>query len=321
MPDGAGAARVLVTGGRGFLGRFVVRELQARGAAVVAVGSRDYDLREQGDVRRMYEELRPEVVVHLAASCGGIGANVANPGRFLYENALMGLLVLEEARRAGCRGTVLVSTTCAYPKDAPLPLREEHLWDGPPVGATGPYGIAKRMLHEAWRTYYEQYGLPGAVLIPANLYGPEDHFEEHRSHVVPAMIRRFSEAKARGDEVVVNWGTGRATREFLYVEDAARAVAMAVEHLDEPLPMNIGTGVETSMRELASVIAGAVGYKGCIEWDPSKPEGQPRRFLDVRRAKERLGFEAQVDLRDGIERTVAWYRTHGPGRADGTCHS
>jgi GDP-L-fucose synthase len=303
--------RVLVTGGRGFLGRFTCRAFASAGADVQAPGRADYDLTEQAQVRAMFADLRPSVVVHLAAACGGIGANVANPGRFLYENALMGLAVLEEARRAGADKLVLISTTCAYPQDAPLPLREADLWSGPPTGATGPYGMAKRLLHEACATYARQYGFPSAVLIPANLYGPEDHFDLETGHVIPALIRRYVEATANDAPAVVNWGTGRPTREFLHVRDAARAIVLAAERLADPAPVNLGTGVETSIGELARLVAGAAGYRGRIEWDTSKPDGQPRRFLDVTRARERLGFEAAIPLAEGLAETVAWFRaTH-----------
>jgi GDP-L-fucose synthase len=304
--------RVAVTGGRGFLGRFVCRALDERGADVAPLDRDDYDLIEQADVRRLYAERRPSVVVHLAAACGGIGANVANPGRFLYENAVMGLMLLEEARRAGLDKLVLISTTCAYPRDAPLPLRETSFWDGPPVGATGPYGMAKRLLHEACATYRGQYGLRSAVLVPSNLYGPEDHFDEERSHVIPALVRRFVEAAESDAPSVMNWGTGRPTREFLHVADAARAIALAAERLDEPGPVNLGTGVETSIADLTRVVADAVGYRGRLEWDTSKPDGQPRRFLDVSRARELLGFEAEIPLEAGIRETVEWYRAHRP---------
>lgn len=303
---------VVVTGGRGFLGRFVTNELTSRGHAVTALGRTDYDLTEQAEIRRMYAELRPAIVVHLAAACGGIGANVRNPGRFLYENAAMGLMVLEEGRRAGLERLVLVSTTCAYPQDAPLPLREDDLWNGPPTGATGPYGMAKRLLHEACLNYAKQYGFRSAVLVPANLYGPEDHFDLESAHVIPALIRRYVEAAERGDPEVVGWGTGRPTREFLHVRDAAHAIALAAESLDDPRPVNIGTGLETSIAELAALVARAAGYEGRIAWDPSKPDGQPRRFLDVRRAREVLGFESRISLGEGLAETVAWYRAnHG----------
>tara|TARA_Y100000589_G_scaffold20775_1_gene17057 strand:- start:5648 stop:6592 length:945 start_codon:yes stop_codon:yes gene_type:complete len=305
-----GGRRVVVTGGRGFLGRYVCKAFEGRGAEVVALGSSDYDLTEQSEVRRLYQEQSPSVVVHLAAACGGIGANIENPARFLYENALMGLSLLEEGRRAGLDKLVLISTTCSYPKDAPLPLQEDSIWSGKPVGATGPYGMAKRLLHEACETYGRQYGLPCAVLVPANLYGPGDHFEEEKSHVIPAIIRRYVEAKDAGLESVSNWGTGTPTREFLHAADAAEAIALAAER-DVPCePINLGTGVETSIADLTTMIAAAVGYEGEVAWDTSKPDGQPRRYLDVSRAREHLGFSAAIDLEAGLRETVDWYRAN-----------
>ena len=300
--------KVVVTGGRGFLGGFVCKALEAGGATVIPIGSSDYNLIEQVDVRRMYDEKQPDIVVHLAAACGGIGANVENPGRFLYENAMMGLLLLEEGRQHNLGKFVLISTTCSYPKDSPLPLNENDIWKGKPVGATGPYGMAKRLLHEACETFGRQYQLPCVVLVPANLYGPEDHFEEEKSHVIPAIIRRYVEAKDQGLDEVSNWGTGTPTREFLHVKDAAEAIALAVEKDVSCEPLNLGTGVETSIADLTTIIANAVGYDGKVTWDTSKPDGQPKRYLDVSKARERLGFEAKISLEDGIKETIDWYR-------------
>jgi GDP-L-fucose synthase len=300
--------KIVVTGGRGFLGGFVCKALSKRGAEVVAIGSSDYDLINQEDVARMYQEQQPQIVVHLAAACGGIGANVENPARFLYENAVMGLMLLEEGRKSDLKKFVLISTTCSYPKDAPLPLQEDSIWTGKPVGATGPYGMAKRLLHEACETYGRQYDLPCAVLVPANLYGPEDHFEEDKSHVIPAIIRRYVEAKEQGLTSVSNWGTGSPTREFLHVADAAEAIALAAEKEVECVPINLGTGIETSIADLTELIARTVGYEGEVAWDTTKPDGQPKRFLDVTRAKELLGFESSISLEDGIKETVEWYR-------------
>ena len=299
---------IVVTGGKGFLGGFVCRAIEAKGGNAVAIGSKDYNLIDQSDVRKMYADLKPDIVIHLAAACGGIGANVENPARFLYENAMMGLMLLEEGRHNDLGKFVLISTTCSYPKDAPLPLCENDIWTGKPVGATGPYGMAKRLLHEACETYGRQYDLPCVVLVPANLYGPEDHFEEEKSHVIPAIIRRYVEAKDDGLTEVSNWGTGSPTREFLHVKDAAEAIALAAEKDVSCEPMNLGTGVETSISELTTIIASAVGYEGEVVWDTSKPDGQPKRFLDVSRAKKRLGFEAKISLEDGIAETVEWYK-------------
>jgi GDP-L-fucose synthase len=298
---------VVVTGGRGFLGRHVTSELEKQGGVVQPIGRRDYNLTEQVEVRRMLKDLAPSVVVHGAAAVGGIGANVGNPGLFLYANAMMGLALLEESRLQGVERFILISTTCAYPKDAPLPLREDDLWSGPPVGATGPYGMAKRLLHEACATYYRQYRFSSAVLVLANLYGPHDNFDGSTSHVIPALIRRYASAAESKNVPVVNWGTGAATREFLHVSDAARAVALACAADVAVEPMNIGTGVETPIREIAQYVQEAVGYEGPVEWDTSKPEGQPRRYLDVSRARERLGFEANITLEDGIVDTVRSY--------------
>ena len=300
--------KIVVTGGRGFLGGFVCRALESKGAEVVPIGSSEYNLIDQQDVRRMYEELRPAIVVHLAAACGGIGANVENPARFLYENAVMGLMLLEEGRQHDLKKFVLISTTCSYPKDAPLPLQEDSIWTGKPVGATGPYGMAKRLLHEACETYGRQYDLPCVVLVPANLYGPEDHFEEEKSHVIPAIIRRYVEAQDDGLERVSNWGSGTPTREFLHVADAAEAIAIAAEIDVECIPINLGTGIETSIADLTKLIASTVGYEGEVMWDTSKPDGQPKRYLDVTRGKELLGFEATISLEDGIRETVEWYK-------------
>ncbi|MBT4529723.1 MAG: NAD-dependent epimerase/dehydratase family protein [Phycisphaerae bacterium] len=302
--------KVVVTGGRGFLGGFVCRALEIRNAEVVPIGSSDFNLINQEDVGRMYAELQPDIVVHLAAACGGIGANVENPARFLYENAVMGLMLLEEGRKQHLKKFVLISTTCSYPKDAPLPLQEDSIWIGKPVGATGPYGMAKRLLHEACETYGRQYDLPCVVLVPANLYGPEDHFEEEKSHVIPAIIRRYVEAQDAGLESVSNWGTGSPTREFLHVADAAEAIAIAAEKDIECVPINLGTGIETSIADLTDLIATSVGYEGEVAWDTSKPDGQPKRYLDVSRAKELLGFEAKISLEEGIKETVEWYRAN-----------
>ena len=299
--------RVVVTGGTGFLGGAVTRQLLAAGAVVHALGSRDYDLTEQSEVRRLYRDLTPEVVVHAAAAVGGIGANVANPGRFLYENALMGLMLIDEARLAGTGKFVLISSTCAYPQDAPLPLSEDDLWSGKPTGATGPYGMAKRLLHEACETYHRQYGFESSVLLLSNLYGPGDHFDPETSHVIPALIDRFVRAAEDGAPSVTNWGSGRATREFIHVDDAARGIVAAVRRRTGPDPINLGTGVETSIREVSDLIQAAAGYDGEVIWDTSKPDGQPRRYVSIERARRLLDFEPTVPLATGINQTVEWY--------------
>ncbi len=302
LPDLTGA-RVLVTGGRGFLGAAVARRLRADGADVMAVGSSDHDLTQQADVRRMFAEVGPDVVVHAAAAVGGIGANVANPGTFLYANAVMGLMVLEEARTAGVGKLVLISTTCSYPAVTPLPMSEADIWSGKPAGATGPYGMAKRLLHEACATYEQQFGFRSSVLVLANLYGPGDRVGN--GHVIPMLVERFLDAQRRGAPSVTNWGSGAATREFLHVDDAARAVALAVARETGAGAINVGTGVETSIREVSEHVQAAVGYGGAVLWDASKPEGQARRVLDTRRAREVLGWEARIDLASGLAETVA----------------
>ncbi len=298
--------RVFVTGGNGFLGQYVVAAFRQAGAEVLAPRSSEVDLTDPHQIAQYLMTHRPDAIVHLAAACGGIGANVAEPARFLYENALMGLQLLEQARLAEVDRFVLISTTCAYPQNAPLPLREDTLWDGPPTGATGPYGMAKRLLHEAVATYEHQYGLRGSVLIPANLYGPGDHFDPANSHVVAAMIRRYTEAARDGAPHITNWGTGQPTREFLHVRDAARAIVRATAFQQGSLPVNLGTGVETSIKSLAEMIAHSAGYLGEIRWDTDKPDGQPRRFLDVSRAQD-FGFQAEVALADGLAETIGWY--------------
>lgn len=310
LPDPASLAgrRVAVTGARGFLGSHVVAELERAGAQALPVASDRYDLVDREAVRRMYADLRPSVVVHAAAAVGGIGANVANPGHFLHANAVMGLHLLDEARLAGLERFVLVSTTCTYPEDAPNPLREDTIWDGAPTGATGPYGMAKRLLHEACATFERQYGLSSAVVVLANLYGPGDHYAPETSHVAPMMARRYLEAARDGVDEVVNWGSGTPTREFLHVTDAARALVLAAASGCGSAPINVGTGRETSIRELAEVLAAAAGYEGTTRWDTTRPDGTPRRVLDVSRAETVLGFRARVGLEGGMAETVAWLR-------------
>jgi GDP-L-fucose synthase len=303
--------RVLVTGGWGFLGSAVCLALASSGAKPLRTGSRDFDLTEQSEVRRMYAELEPAAVVHTAAAVGGIGANVANPGKFLYQNALMGLMLLEEGRRAQIEKFVLISTGCTYPEDAPLPMTERAIWSGKPTGATGPYGLAKRLLHEACSTYEQQYQMSLAVLVMANLYGPGDNFSPETGHVIPSIVRRYLEAKQSGAPVVTNWGTGSPTREFLHVRDAARAIIDGLVIDTGASPINIGTGVETSIREVSSIVQRAVGYTGLVRWDDSKPDGQPRRYFDVSVAERILNFRASTALDQGIYETVDWFRNSG----------
>ena len=308
--------RVLVTGGRGFLGRHLVGRLEReRPAAIAAPGAAEYDLRDPRAAERCLADLRPDVVIHAAASVGGIGANRLHPGKFFYDNAMMGLNLIEAARRAGVERFVALGTVCAYPSETPVPFREDAIWDGYPEATNAPYGLAKKMLLVQLQSYREEYGFRGIYLIPVNLYGPGDHFDLESSHVIPAMIRKFDEAKAKGVSEVVLWGDGSPTREFLHVADAAEAIVLAVERYDGAEPVNVGSGQEIAIRDLAAAVAKAVGYAGRIVWDPTRPNGQMRRRLDTSRARERFGFEAQISLEDGLAETVAWWRREGRGAA------
>jgi GDP-L-fucose synthase len=303
-----------VTGGRGFLGRRLVELLeQQRPAEIFTFSSHEYDLTRQAEVARMYADQRPDVVIHLAARVGGIGANRDNPGRFFYENAIMGIELMEQARRQGVAKYVQVGTVCAYPKFTPVPFSEENLWQGYPEETNAPYGLAKKMLLVQAQAYRAQYGLHAIYLLPANMYGPADNFDLQTSHVIPALIRKCLEASERPDQVLTVWGTGRATREFLYLDDAARAVLLAAERYDQPEPVNIGTAREISIRELVDTITRLTGFRGKLVWDASKPDGQPRRKLDVERARREFGFDAEVELEDGLRRTIDWYRAHRDG--------
>jgi GDP-L-fucose synthase len=303
--------KILVTGGAGFLGSHVVERLEGQGHQVVVPRSTQYDLRSEPDVARLFEETQPELVYHLAALAGGIGANRAEPGRFWYENLLMGAYVLEQSRLAGVRKLVTLGTICEYPKHTPVPFREEDLWNGYPEETNAPYGIAKKSHLVGGQAYREQYGTNVVHLLLVNLYGPRDNFDLETSHVIPALIRKMEESPDR----IVLWGDGSPTREFLYVEDAAEGITLAAERYDAADPINLGSGHEISIRDLAELVAEVVGFDGEIEWDTSKPNGQPRRRLDVTRAKELFGFEARTPLREGIERTVAWYRASAPAYA------
>jgi GDP-L-fucose synthase len=300
-------ATVVVTGGTGFLGRHVCNELAEAGAKVEPVGRARYDLRRRIDIDQMLADTGPDAVVHLAAVVGGIGANRAHPGQFLYENAIMGLELLEACRVAGVAKTVVAGTVCAYPKHTPIPFREEHLWDGYPEETNAPYGLAKKLLLAQAQAYRAEYGMNAVYLLPVNLYGPGDNFDLETSHVIPAMIRKFAGARTAGAPSVILWGDGSPTREFLYVEDAARAFRLALERHDGPEPINLGSGEEISIKDLAALVAEATGYQGEVLWDLNKPNGQPRRCLDTGRARELLGFEAVVGLDEGIPRTVTWF--------------
>ena len=300
-------ATVTVTGGTGFLGRHVATELEGHGAKVFALGRAGYDLRRRAEVDRMLADTRPDAVVHLAAVVGGIGANRDQPGRFFYENALMGIELLEACRVAGVPKVVVAGTVCAYPKHTPVPFQEAALWDGYPEETNAPYGLAKKMLLVQAQAYRDQYGMNAVYLLPVNLYGPGDNFDLQSSHVIPAMVRKFAEARDRGEPRVVLWGDGSPTREFLHVGDAARAFRLALERYDGPEPVNLGSGEEIAIGELAALVARATGYRGEVVWDTSKPNGQPRRRLATDQARALLGFEAAVALREGIAELVAWY--------------
>ncbi len=319
-PGGAGGAsglagaRVFVTGGRGFLGRSVCAALTGDGAQVIAPTRAEADLLDAEVCRAAVREARPRVLVHLAASVGGIGANQKHPAVFWRENMLLGVNVLDAAQQAGVARVVVVGTVCAYPKHTPVPFRETSLWDGYPEETNAPYGVAKRALWTGLNAYKDEFGLAGAYLLPANLYGPFDDFDLETSHVIPAMLRKCEEARLAGRPDVRLWGTGKPTREFLYVEDCARGVALAAAKIDDPAPMNLGTGREISMADLARLIAKTTGFTGTLTWDPSRPDGQPRRALDTSQARARLGWSATTSLEDGLARTVTWYRAQTPGR-------
>ena len=303
--------RIVVTGGAGFLGSEVVDELRRRGAdEIIVPRSSRYDLTDAAATRALFADARPDLVIHLAAKVGGIGANRRLPGTFFRDNMAMGLNVLEEARRAGTAKLVIAGTICAYPKFAPVPFREEDLWNGYPEETNAPYGIAKKALLVMAQAYRQEFGSNFVMVFPVNLYGPRDNFDLEDSHVIPAMIRKFVEAQVAGSASVDLWGDGSPTREFLYAADAARGLVDAAQRYDDPDPVNLGAGFEIAMRDLAERVARATGYGGQIRWDASRPNGQPRRMLDVSRARERFGFEATTSLDEGLARTIAWYREH-----------
>jgi len=303
--------RVVVSGGNGFLGSFVVETLRAEGCTEIVVPrSRDFNLCEKADAIRLFKEARPDIFIHLAAVVGGIGANRQNPGRFFYENAAMGLNTIEAARQQGIEKFVCAGTICSYPKFTPVPFREENFWNGYPEETNAPYGLAKKMLLVQLQAYREQYGLNGIYLTPVNLYGPRDNFDLETSHVIPALIRKFCDAKQKGAAEVLAWGTGNATREFLYVEDAAEAIVLAAEKYAKPDLVNLGSGQEISVRDLLEQIRLLVGYERAVQWDTSKPDGQPRRCLDTSRAVAEFGWRAKTNLREGLQKTIDWYSQH-----------
>ena len=303
--------RVVVTGGAGFLGSYVVEKLRGRGCPNIFVPrSQKYDLRDRDAIIRLCEDANPHIVIHLAAVVGGIGANRANPGRFFYDNAIMGIQLMEYARQFGVEKFVEVGTVCAYPKFAPVPFKESDLWNGYPEETNAPYGLAKKMMLVQAQAYRQQYDFNAIYLLPVNLYGPGDNFDLHTSHVIPALIRKLIEAKGEGRDEVVLWGDGSPTREFLYVEDAAEGILLATERYNGAEPINLGSGEEISIRELAQMIAQEVGYTGRFMWDTTQPNGQPRRCLDVTSAKEFFGFQASHPLRAGIRNTVGWFLSH-----------
>lgn len=302
---------ILVTGGAGFLGRAVCEAIRRLGAADIFVPRKaQYDLTEQAAVRKLLDDQRPDVIVHLAAVVGGIGANRENPGLYFYQNGIMGILLMEEARKRGVSKFVSVGTICSYPKFTPVPFKEDDLWNGYPEETNAPYGVAKKALLVMGQAYRQQYGLNAVTLLPVNLYGPGDNFDPKSSHVIPAIIKKVIDARDAGQSYIDVWGTGSASREFLYVTDAAEGIAMATASYNEPDPVNLGSGMEITIRQLTELICELCHFKGELRWDATKPDGQPRRCLDVTRAKERFGFVAKTPFRDGLLETIRWYEQH-----------
>jgi len=303
--------RITVTGGKGFLGNHLVKKLREdRGCKNVFIADMmEYDLRNLEDIKRMYDDQKPDIVIHLAGVVGGIGANRENPGKFFYDNAIMGIQLMHEAYLKGLEKFVALGTICCYPKFAPIPFKEEDLWNGYPEETNAPYGLAKKILLVQSQAYRKQYGFNSIFLMPVNLYGPGDNFDPKSSHVIPALIKKCFDAKENGDDKIYVWGTGKASREFLYVEDAAEAIILATERYNKYEPVNIGAGFEIKIKKLVGIITKLVGYKGKIFWDTSKPDGQPRRMLDIKRAEEEFGFKAKTPFKRGLKKTIDWYIT------------
>ncbi|MBN2121126.1 MAG: GDP-L-fucose synthase [Candidatus Omnitrophica bacterium] len=303
--------RVLVTGGAGFLGSFVVEKLKQRGCEDIFIPLiEDYNLVEIEAVKRLYQDSKPDIVIHLAAQVGGIGANRENPGKFFYDNLMMGVQMIEEARKRSIEKFVAIGTICAYPKFTPLPFKEENLWDGYPEETNAPYGLAKKMLLVQAQAYRQQYGFNTIYLLPLNLYGPRDNFHLEHSHVIAALIRKIHEAKEQGRDFIQAWGTGKPTRGFLYVEDASEGILLAAAKYNKSAPVNLGSPIEISIKDLAELICRLMDFKGHIRWDTSKPDGQPRRCLDVERAYKEFGFKAKIGLEEGLKKTIEWYEAH-----------
>jgi len=306
--------RVTVTGGAGFLGSFVVEKLKKRGCQDIFIPrSKDYDLVEMEAVKRLYNDAKPDIVIHLAAKVGGIGANRENPGKFFYENLMMGVQMMEIGRQVGVEKFVALGTICCYPKFTPLPFKEENLWNGYPEETNAPYGLAKKMLLVQAQAYRQQYGFNAIFLMPVNLYGPRDNFDPNSSHVIPALIKKCLDAlsqEPRAEGYITVWGTGKVTREFLYVEDAAEGILLATERYNKPDPVNLGAGFEISIKDLVELIVKLTGFKGEIVWDTSKPDGQPRRMLDVSKAEKEFDFKARTSLEEGLKKTIEWYKNY-----------
>jgi GDP-L-fucose synthase len=300
--------RITVTGGAGFLGAYVVRKLKESGCENIFVPKRsDYDLVNNEAVKKLYRDAAPDIVIHLAARVGGIGANEQNPGKFFYENLMMGVQMMEQGRLAGVEKFVAIGTICAYPKFVPVPFKEEELWNGYPEETNAPYGLAKKMLLVQAQAYRQQYGFNAIYLLPVNLYGPGDNFDPKSSHVIPALVKKCIDANRLGSKKIVVWGTGKPTREFIYVEDAAEAIVLATERYNKGEPVNIGSGIEISVKDLVGLIVELTGFEGQVVWDTSKPDGQPRRRLDISRAEREFGFKAKTKFREGLRKTIDWY--------------